>query len=53
MVLCKGAPDRVVEMCSHINDNGTSKPIDASVKEEIFKANELFANNGRRVLAFA
>jgi len=53
LVCCKGAPDRVLNMCKSINDNGSEKAIDDGVKAEVMSANEGFANNGRRVLAFA
>lgn len=52
-VCLKGAPDRVVEMCGFINDNGSPKPIDQKIKDDIYKANENFASSGRRVLAFS
>lgn len=53
LVCLKGAPDRVVDMCGFINDNGNLKPVNEDVKAEIASANENFASNGRRVLAFA
>jgi len=52
-VCLKGAPDRVVDLCGFINDNGTPKPIDETVKKQIFDSNTSFASNGRRVLAFS
>jgi len=53
IVCLKGAPDRVVDMCVYINENGNPKTLDDNVKKEIYAANEYFASNGRRVLAFA
>jgi Ca2+-transporting ATPase len=53
LVVCKGAPDRVVDMCCSINNNGEMKAVDQTVKNEIMSANENFASNGRRVLAFS
>jgi magnesium-transporting ATPase (P-type) len=35
IVCLKGAPDRVVDMCGYINENGNPKTIDESVKKEI------------------
>lgn len=52
-VCCKGAPDRVLNMCKDINDNGNLVPCDDAAKETVMKNNEFFANNGRRVLAFS
>jgi len=52
-VFCKGGPDRVLDMCSHVNDNGTLKPVTQEVKDKVMAANEVFANLGRRVLAFS
>lgn len=53
IVCLKGAPDRVVDMCGYINENGNPKTMDESVKKDIYAANEYFASNGRRVLSFA
>jgi len=53
IVVCKGAPDRVIDMCSTINENGSPKSVDDSVKKQVMEANENFASNGRRVLAFS
>lgn len=53
LVCCKGAPDRVLNMCRGINDNGTILPITDKIKAEVMEENEKFANNGRRVLAFS
>jgi len=53
LVLCKGAPDRVLDMCAHVNNNGSLKAVTEEVKHEVMLANEVFANLGRRVLAFA
>jgi len=52
-VLCKGAPDRVLDMCGFINDNGVAKPMDDEVRSQVMDANSIFANLGRRVLAFS
>lgn len=48
---CKGAPDRVVDMCAHVNDNGNIKPLTQEMKDEVMRSNEIFANLGRRVIA--
>lgn len=53
MVVCKGAPDRIIDMCSHVDNNGSLKEVTDEVKKEVNLANENFAANGRRVLAFA
>lgn len=49
----KGAPNCVVEKCSHYMIDGQIKPITNEVKDEIMKANDGFAERGLRVLAVA
>lgn len=45
----KGAPERVMDRCS----TTASGPMTAQVKEDIALANQIVAENGNRVLAFA
>lgn len=49
----KGAPDRVIDRCSHVLVNDELQPITESVRKRFDMANEKFANNGERVLGFA
>lgn len=52
LVCCKGAPDRVLAMCSQANKDGSFIPVDDQFKKDVMAENEKFANAGRRVLAF-
>ena len=49
----KGAPDVLLEDCSHIEDNGIIRQITQEDKKNILKINNEFANRAMRVLAFA
>jgi Ca2+-transporting ATPase len=48
----KGAPDVVIERCSHALWHGEQKPI-ADVRDELLAANQKLSEQGLRVLAFA
>ena len=48
----KGAPDVVIELCSHALWHGEEVPID-EVRDEILAANQQLSEQGLRVLAFA
>src|SRR3954451_10895138 len=48
----KGAPDVVIERCSHALWHGAATPI-ASVRDELLAANAKMSEGGLRVLAFA
>ena len=49
----KGAPDIVIDRCSHISTNGQVVPFNNELKEEVLKINSLFSKDALRVLAFA
>jgi len=49
----KGAPDVILNLCSHININGKVKKLDNKKKKDILKKNEQFADDALRVLGFA
>ncbi|MCK4433375.1 MAG: HAD-IC family P-type ATPase, partial [Methanomicrobia archaeon] len=51
-IYAKGAPETIVENCSHIYDNGVRKITEAD-KKKILEMNETFASKGLRVLALA
>jgi Ca2+-transporting ATPase len=51
-IYAKGAPETIVENCSHIYDNGVKKITEAD-KKKILEMNETFASKGLRVLALA
>jgi sodium/potassium-transporting ATPase subunit alpha len=52
-VYLKGAPDRVIDRCSHVLINGVAKPLDSLARQRYDMANDKFAKNGERVLGFA
>lgn len=47
----KGAPDILIDLCSHIYENGQIKPMNSDKKQEILKNVEIFAQQALRVLA--
>ena len=49
----KGAPDVILELCTHYLDNGRVRALDYSLKKEIMKKNSSLASQALRNLAFA
>ncbi|MFW6034745.1 MAG: calcium-translocating P-type ATPase, SERCA-type [Halothermotrichaceae bacterium] len=49
----KGAPDEMIEVCSHYYSNGEKKELTGEVKNKLLKQNENFAEQALRVLAAA
>ena len=49
----KGAPDVVIDLCSHYLENGEVKPMTDEVREKILDANKAMADKALRVLACA
>ena len=49
----KGAPDIILDRCSHISIGGEVIPLTPELKDEIMKTNSGFAKHSLRVLAFA
>lgn len=49
----KGAPEVIMERCSHIMIDGTVQPLTLEQRSRILAANESMANDALRVLAFA
>ncbi len=49
----KGAPDSIVELCTHTYRGGIAVPLSARDREEILRHNGLLAEKALRVLAFA
>jgi Ca2+-transporting ATPase len=49
----KGAPDVVIDLCSHITEDGRVWPLDGARRERILEINEALASNARRVLGIA
>ena len=52
-LLVKGAPERVLAMCSTAQINGQEVPMDAGIKQHFEDLNTQLAKRGERVLAFA
>jgi len=51
--ITKGAPDIVLNLCSHIHDGEKIIPLTKEYKKEILKANEEMATSALRVIAVA
>ena len=49
----KGAPERILPLCSHIMINGERKPLEDVNREDIIHADHVLMDMGLRVLAFA
>jgi len=49
----KGAPDVVLELCTHVCKGGVTVPMSGREREEILRKNSALAENALRVLAFA
>ena len=49
----KGAPEVVLDRCSHILEDGEIRELGEKAKSEILKANEEMAQAALRVLGFA
>ena len=52
-IYCKGAPETVLGLCDHIDDNGRTKPLDQADRKRIGNSQESMAGLGLRVLACA
>ncbi len=53
ILMVKGAPERVMNMCSSVLNNGKLEPMTDSLRNEMELLNETLARRGERVLAFA
>jgi len=53
LVLLKGAPETILDMCSYVLDRGEVKELDQGRKEEFLKASSQMAAKALRVLALA
>lgn len=49
----KGAPEVVLERCTHVLEKDGKKPLTEDIREEILDYNQKFADEAMRVLAFA
>jgi Ca2+-transporting ATPase len=49
----KGAPDILLQLCSHFQDDGQIKPLNKEMREKIMVANDAMASQALRVLAVA
>ncbi len=52
-LLTKGAPDTVLEICTHIQINGKKQKLTAEIRNKILEQNDAFAQKAFRVLGFA
>jgi Ca2+-transporting ATPase len=53
MLYAKGAPDRVLEVCSHVLTPDGSLPLDDALRQRVLEQNERYAGAALRVLGFA
>ena len=53
ILMVKGAPERVMNMCSSVLANGSTVEMTPEVREKMEGINETLARRGERVLAFA
>ncbi len=53
LALTKGAPEQVLERCTHWLKDGEVLPLDESMRQKILKANAVMAQRALRVMAFA
>ncbi len=53
LTLAKGAPERLLEKCSSVLENGTAGPLDEAGRRRILEANSELASRGMRVLGVA
>lgn len=49
----KGAPKEVLNLCTHIHEDGKEEPMSETMREQIMMANDSYAREGLRVLAVA
>jgi sodium/potassium-transporting ATPase subunit alpha len=52
-VYIKGAPEKILNRCSHILENGNERLFDEVQRANVDFANDTFGSTGERVLAFA
>ncbi|MGV0949864.1 MAG: cation-translocating P-type ATPase [Azonexus sp.] len=50
---CKGAPEVVMPLCANFEHGGSEAPLNDAVQKQFSKAQEIMADSGLRVLAFA
>lgn len=53
LAITKGAPEIVLERCTHVLSNGTARPLDEQTRIAILQSNQAFASQALRVLAIA
>ncbi|KAI9301670.1 hypothetical protein BJ944DRAFT_290754 [Cunninghamella echinulata] len=53
MMVCKGAPEEVLKICTHYIMNDTTQLIDPAFQESVLKQNHQMAAQGLRVLGLA
>ncbi len=50
---CKGAPEALIPLCSRTLIDGETRPFTAELRSKVIEAQEIMAERGLRVLAFA
>jgi sodium/potassium-transporting ATPase subunit alpha len=53
VLYCKGAPELVLPLCQHILSDEKARPLSVEAKANILQAQDVMAQQGLRVLAFA
>lgn len=53
VMMVKGAPERLMDMCDSVYVNGTQQPMTDDMRAHLNSMNETLARRGERVLAFA
>ncbi len=53
VVYIKGAPERILNFCSHVSQDGKPVKLSEDLRREIVRVNEEFASNALRVMAGA
>ena len=53
MAYVKGAPETILELCTHVQEEGAAKKLTAAKRQQILEANEQMASQALRVLGFA
>jgi Ca2+-transporting ATPase len=53
VIYTKGAPDVIVQKCTHMHRGGESVSLDESLRQRIMQQNDRYAAQAMRVLAFA
>lgn len=53
ILICKGAPDEIVDICAYYEDQGKIKPLSQKVRDNVFQLVNELSEEGFRVIAIA